>query len=404
MHSPGDGSGTIGVTLPMITRRAKRWVKWATTIALIVAVLVLAVSGWMQSGQIKSRLLQVPDRQAVYDLDVLGVEDDDVTLPLTEQTEAPGVWGLEWVGGYAVLGDVVAVTQTTVTRVLVARSGVLRPGANALMDRYAVESDPADCGVEFSSVFFEGPLGFYPAWLTGGIDDTWVVLVHGRGDSRREALRVLPAVAEAGFPTLVITYRNDREVPENPSGRYHNGTEEWADLEAAVRYALGEGAEDVVVFGYGMGGAVVVTFLEESDLAERVAGVVLDAPLLDAGAVIDDLAARDHVPGFIVGLGKALATLRFGIEWDELDQVERAAALALPVLLYHGDADDEIPVRSSDRYAELLGGLVEYRRVEGAGHGEAWNLDPAGYEAALVAFLDRVAGGPSRLPEYDPNL
>ncbi len=388
----------------MMTRRAKRWVKWATTITLIVAVALLAVAGWMQSEQIESRLLQVSEQPVAYDLEVLAVTSDTVTLPLSKEAEAPGVWGLEWVGGYAVVGEVVATTETTVTREIVMQSGVLRPGANAVIDRYAVESNPADCGVEYTNVFYEGPLGFYPAWSTGGSDDTWVVFMHGRGASRREALRVLPAVAEAGFPTLVITYRNDQTAPENPSGRYHNGTEEWADLEAAVRYALDEGAEDVVIVGYGMGGAAAIVFVAESDLSERVVGLVLDSPLLDAGAVVDDLAGRDDVPGFIIGLGKALATLRFGVEWDRLDLTERAAGLVLPVLLYHGDADDKIPVRSSDELAGLLASVVDFHRVEGAGHGEAWNLDPEAYEAALIVFLDRVAGGPSNLPAYDPNL
>jgi pimeloyl-ACP methyl ester carboxylesterase len=388
----------------MITRRAKRWAKWATTITLIVVVVVIAAAGWMQSEQIEHRLLEVSDRQAGYDLQVLAVDEETVTLPLTEQTGAAGVWGLEWIGGYAVVGEVVATTETTVTRELVDRSGVLRKGDNAAIDRFAVESNPADCGVEFRSVYYEGELGFYPAWSTGGTDDTWVVLVHGRGASPREALRVLPAVEEAGFPTLVITYRNDRSAPENPSGRFHNGTEEWADVEAAVRYALEEGAGDVVVFGYGMGGAAAIRLLEESDLAEWVVGLVLDAPLVDAGTVIDDLAARDDVPGFVVGLGKALATLRFGIEWDELDQVDRAAGINVPVLLYQGDADEQIPVRSSDEFAVLLPDLFDYRRVEGAGYGEAWNLDPAAYEAALVTFLDQIAGGPSSLTAYDPNL
>ena len=39
--------------------------------------------------------------------------------------------------------------------------------------------------------------------------------------------------------------------------------------------------------------------------------------------------------------------------------------------------------------------LVHYERVEGAHHVGAWNVDPARYQAALVAFLESVASRPA---------
>jgi uncharacterized protein len=50
------------------------------------------------------------------------------------------------------------------------------------------------------------------------------------------------------------------------------GLTEWRDLAAAAQYALARGARRLLLVGYSMGGAIVVSFLEHSPLAARVAG------------------------------------------------------------------------------------------------------------------------------------
>lgn len=105
-----------------------------------------------------------------------------------------------------------------------------------------------------------------------------MIFVHGHGTDRGEGLRILPTIVEQGFPSLVMTYRNDAEAPESPDGLYHLGQTEWRDLEAAADYALAHGAEDLILVGYSMGGAITCTFLRESVRADRVRGAILDAP------------------------------------------------------------------------------------------------------------------------------
>ena len=62
----------------------------------------------------------------------------------------------------------------------------------------------------------------------------------------------------------------------------------------------------------------------------------------------------------------------------------------MPILLFHGVADDTVPIETSDRFAVSQRDLVTYVRIVGAGHVEAWNLDRAAYDAAVRAFLVRV--------------
>ena len=78
-------------------------------------------------------------------------------------------------------------------------------------------------------------------------------------------------------------------------------------------------------------------FLYESPLADKVAGVVMDAPMLDFNAPVD-LGGRDrHLPGIVISSVKWMTTARFGVDWMALDYLRDADRLNVPILLFHGE-------------------------------------------------------------------
>jgi pimeloyl-ACP methyl ester carboxylesterase len=147
-----------------------------------------------------------------------------------------------------------------------------------------------------------------------------------------------------------------------------------------------------------MGGAVVASFLLESPLATRVRGVVLDAPALDLGEVIDH-GAEDRdlpvlgipVPPALTEVAKGIAGVRYDVDWGQLDYVDRAGGLAAPMLVFHQRGDPTVPVSISEALAAARPDLVTLERFGGDGHVQSWNVDRPRYERALRAFLDRVA-------------
>jgi len=380
----------------MITKRARLWLSRGAALTVILLILVVLGSTWFYASEIESALLSLRSPDPIPDLVVADVGARSVTLPLSPETAAPGTWGLRYDGGHAEMGDVLATGDATVTRELRTLTGTLTAGTAVAMDRTVFGDDPQDVGLAYADVLIEGPLGDYPAWVIDGTGTTWAIVVHDRGADRREALRVLPTLAGAGMPTMVITYRNDPGAPPGGGGHAGMGRNEWNDLDAAVDYAVAEGATDVVLVGYGVGGSIVEVFLEHSRQANRVAGVVLDAPLLDPAGRVDDMAAQDKVPGFVVAWSKAVATLRFGIDWGDLDHLARAAETAVPTLIVHGTEDPLFPAAVSGEFAAAAPYFVTLVEVPGAGHGEAWNVDPAAYDGALDGFLSRVLGAGTR--------
>ena len=360
---------------------------------LLVAV-VFGI-GWYYSVQIEAGVLRVKHDPAKYEVEVVALEDDWAKLRFPTEEElrkGPTTMGLEWPGGYARVGKTLDVDGTEVLREYARLEGALAVGDWVRFDRFAYPGDPARAhGISFEEIQFASPLGELVAWQVDGSDETWVIFVHGKGASRGEALRMLPVVEGAGLPSLVITYRNDVGMPEDPSGYYWYGLTEWEDLEAAAQYALDNGAASLVVVGYSMGGGIVASFLYRSPLAERVVGVILDSPMLDLAATVDLGAKNRNLPSFLTAIAKTIARFRFDIDWGTLDYLNRIGEISVPVLLFHGDGDETVPVSISEIFAESRPDAVTYEFFEGAPHVGAWNVEPERYEAAVREFVDRVA-------------
>jgi uncharacterized protein len=357
----------------------------------------LAGFAWYYTDKIRKEGL-LPGIRPAHDLRVLDVGDGFVELDASRRRGhhgdwmQPGLWGLETDSGYARVNDIIESHMSHVRRSFQPVSGEIRVGEPARLDVFVYRGDPRTArGIPFEEVTIQGCLGPMPAWKTAGDRKTWVIFVHGKGSSRAESLRFLPLIGSLSLPSLTITYRNDPEAPPDPSGHYQYGKTEWEDLEAAVAYALRDGALDVVLYGLSMGAGVVLSFLCRSNLASRVAAVILDSPMLDFVATLRHGAAQHRVPLVLTEIARRVSTLRFGVDWQSLDYLRRADELTAPILLFHTEADHYTPIQASDRLARRRPDIVRYERFTVGGHTRIWNAAPQAYEAALRRFLADVA-------------
>ncbi len=84
-------------------------------------------------------------------------------------------------------------------------------------------------------------------------------------------------------------------------------------------YSIEHGAEDLILVGYSMGGAIVVNFLYRSPLADKVLGVILDAPMINFSNTVELGASERGLPGPLVAVARSIASQRFGIDWGNLN-------------------------------------------------------------------------------------
>jgi uncharacterized protein len=360
-------------------------------LAAVALVLVVVAAGAVVSWHFSSAVVvpQYPAR--AQDVTVDGLSPGRVVLSRSEDTQRPGVYGMDWQAGHAIVGEVLGSGARTVTRRLSAVSGYLVAGTKVALDDQVYAGNPRQTlGLPYANVSIPGELGPMPAWWIPGRTHTWAIVVHGINDSPEVGLRIAPTLHRDGLPSLLITYREDLGAPKSPDGLHHMGLAEWRDLAAAARYALSHGARRLVLVGYSMGGSIVTQFIEHSPLAARVAGLVLDAPALDWKAILSFNATEMGLPSFAADPVEWMVGARIDADWSSLDALRHTGDFHLPILLFHGTEDKLVPISTSDRFAKELPGWVTYYRVPQAGHTEAWNVDPALYEQRLTAFLSRI--------------
>lgn len=374
--------------------RARRplWRRARTWLALVLALVLMAAlgtgyAGWYYSDQ----LLRVDNAPDPYDTRVIAANATSITLPDTPGTRRDGTFGLVWAGGSAVLGRVYASRGGAVSRALQPLSGIPAAGTPARLDTSVWPGDPGSSrGLAFRTVAIRTGLGTMPAWYVPGRGSTWAVLVHGRGSSYREGLRVLPTLHGLGMGVLSISYRNDTGAPRSRDGLYHLGDTEWADLSSAVGYALAHGARRVVLCGWSMGGAIVEAFLARSSYADRVRAVVLDAPVLDWRATLSLQARERRLPSPLTALAEQIVQRRIGADLDDFDVPSRPDRVRVPTLIFHGAADAEVPLAPARELARERPRTVTLKVVPGADHTQSWNVGPAAYERTVAGFLAGV--------------
>jgi pimeloyl-ACP methyl ester carboxylesterase len=368
--------------------RRRRWPRHAAYGLAGLAVLVptgTAGAGWYFA----TRVIDATAPRE-YPLEVRAFDGDQVTLTRDAESARDVPLALVWPDGHAILGPVLDVGKgTVVRRVVEVTNGELRVGLRAYVSGAVYGGNPHARGLDFTDVSIRSELGALPAWLVPGSSSTWLIAVHGRRATRVEALRALPTIAAAGLPTLVVTYRNDEGAPPSPDRYYHLGATEWRDIAAAVAYALDHGATDVVLYGWSMGGATVLSALRHLDRGV-VRAVVLDCPVIDWVSTLYMNARHLGLPVPLSWAALRWIERRLRVRLSILDHRRDILSLDVPVLLYL-DADDRaVDPEPAREYARIRPDLVHLIETAGAGHTRSWNADPETYERELASFLARV--------------
>lgn len=367
--------------------------------ALGVAVILIPFMGMVASGTYLSNLIRdgglvpKPD-ELIYDLVVIEVNSGYIVMELAENVNEAafvgerGTLGLMGEDSNVLVGDIYQIeSDDKIRRRILNAYAFPEAGDSVRLEGRAYQGDPFTAhGIPFETVSIASPVGEFPAWFIDGGDDTWVITVHGRNSDPGGALRAIPTLVERDMPVLAISYRNDPGLPTSEDGFHRYGLTEWEEVDAAVRYALNNGAEDVVLVGYSMGGGIVANFMYQSDLADSVAALVLDSPMLHLGRTVDWGGQQMGYSQVILDYAKLSATVRFGVDFPATDYLSRADELEVPVLLFHGRDDETVPISISEDFAAARPDIVTPFFTEG-GHVLSWNHNPEAYEKALSEFL-----------------
>jgi pimeloyl-ACP methyl ester carboxylesterase len=396
-----------------VRQAASRLGPRAGTVAIVggVGVLFTSALASLATATYFARRVVTPESEKKDDTWLVEFDDSTVTLRAAPHTLSPGRYGLWLDGGqgHARLGEVTssdlgprrAADRTVVRELEGVDVGVLERGPVRWNSYYYAGDPHAALGLDFDDMHVTSDVGELPAWRVpprdaGARPGQWAVLVHGRSARREETLRALPVLHELGFTSLVPMYRNDQGAPPSADGRYNLGLSEWRDIEAAIRYAMGHGATEIVLLGWSMGGAVVLQSLDRSELSGWVSKVVLDCPVIDWGVVLAHHADLNRIPRSAELLARMLMGRRATrhlvgvsepIDITVTNWVDRAEELDHPILLIHATTDDVVPFGPSAELAARRPDLVQLKLWDGPLHCREWNTDAARWEGQVRDFL-----------------
>ena len=366
----------------------------------------------------------------------------EVRLAATVETTVDGVYSLRFAGGegHARIGEILSWSPAAgevVREVQEVYSGDLSAASRGWWAG-TVYPDPAAAGYRFHEVELPMEMGAAPCWVVPAgqerdpqraaehsttarqnrrddaqheaahaaaedpaaqqLPGPWAIMVHGRGAQRMEAIRALDTAQRMGLTSLLISYRNDREAPASPDGRYGLGFTEWKDVQLAISYAKLRGATRIVLFGWSMGGAICLQTADLSIYRADIAGMVLTGPVVDWFTLFTHHTASRHIPSAITTMAQSLITSPRGLwltglaaplDLGSLDWITRADQLQTPTLILHSADDEFVPDTASKRLAEL-NDRVEMVGFDRARHTKEWNVDPQRWESSVVSWAQRV--------------
>ncbi|WP_055491583.1 S9 family peptidase [Streptomyces sp. TP-A0356] len=364
----------------------------AVTVAIAAGVAGVVAGRFASDAALKApagRPLPTEPRLTVHSLAA-----GRITLTRALASQRPGTYGLSGDGSHAVVGPVLNTAphsaDTVVRRLERVTHGTLEPGDRVWLTPNLHIGDPGSAlGLDFADVDVPGELGGLPAWFVPGVRDTWVITLHGLGTTREHPMNVMEFLSRHRFPVLDLAYRGDPGAPRPPDGLNHLGETEWRDADAAIRYAVRNGAERVVLHGWSTGATMALRAAARSAVRERISGLVLDSPVLSWEATLRALAAARRTPGALLPLAVRAAQGRTGLHGDRAHGPADPDHLRVrvPTLIFHGPDDTIAPWDLSRRLAHRQGDLVTLHTVRDAPHGAMWNADPGAYEEAMRRFL-----------------
>ncbi len=267
-------------------------------------------------------------------------------------------------------------------------------------ERLAPDKTPTDAGLIFHEVTFKsrGDGLALKGWSIPSQADGVVrpskreiILLHGYRKNRlqpeADALGLAAHLARSGFNVLMFDFRNSGYSEGQVTTV---GLLEVQDLLGAVDH-LKQNYSDlsIGVLGFSMGAAVSIIG------AAREAGiqaVVADSPFADLREYLEEnLSVWSELPHYpFTPLILRLTPLMTGFRAEGVSPLGEVARFNRPLLLIHGEADQDIPLKNSQRLLEAAGpARARLWTVPGAGHVRSHQVRPDEYRTRVTAFFDQ---------------
>lgn len=213
------------------------------------------------------------------------------------------------------------------------------------------------------------------------------LMFHGyRGNAERDLCGGVQRCFALGRSVLLA----DQRACGNSEGNVITfGINESKDCHSWLQFMLRRFGPDVkiVLTGISMGAATVV-MAAGKPLPENVIGVLADCGYSSPKEIIQEVIRQMKLPATLCYPFVRLAARLYGrFNLEESSPIEAVKSCTVPVIFYHGEADDFVPCHMSASVFEACPTRKQLVIVPSAGHGLAFPMDQERYLQTLQAFF-----------------
>lgn len=214
------------------------------------------------------------------------------------------------------------------------------------------------------------------------------LMFHGyRGSAERDL--------SGGIERCFRVRRSALIVDQRCAGRSEGNTitfgiNERRDCLKWIDFMIGHFGADVkiILTGISMGAATVLMAGAE-ELPPNVVGILADCGYTSAREIMEVVIGKMGLPPKLSYPFVKLGARIFGhFDPDETSPIEAVKKCKLPVIFFHGEADDFVPCRMSRENFNACTSRKQLVTIPGAGHGLSYAIDPDRYVEALYDFFD----------------
>ncbi len=169
----------------------------------------------------------------------------------------------------------------------------------------------------------------------------------------------------------------------------------WADRKDYIKWinyiidSVGRDSQ-IILHGVSMGGATVLMTSGEN-IPDNVKAIVSDCAYTSVWDELEYQIKRMYnLPAFpILNTTSFLSKIKAGYSFEEASALKQVKSSKTPTLFIHGDADKFVPFNMVNELYQACSSEKDIFIVPGAGHGDAYNTDTAGYKNKVREFVNK---------------
>lgn len=235
------------------------------------------------------------------------------------------------------------------------------------------------------------------AVVTNRESDRWVIHVHGRKTLIGETLRNFPLFDSLGFRQMSISHQTDPRPAGLGKHKSNLGLTEWKLVEQAVNFAKANGAKEVILFGWSLGGMICGQYLKRASDTSIVRAAIFDSPMFD---VRNTLRYQAGLSGYseqfadevceLISKSSLLRLLGYPVmKVDEFSLARNPIGTHIPMLVLYSLNDGYIQIKDALQFGDINRNVV-LQEFEGARHCRLRNSNVELYERTLKDFVAKL--------------